>query len=192
MKEGENRPASEVFLTLWRWRTTHDPEATPADFALCAEAWAEIRRMEALNLTWCLHPWYRPELIEPVPENGPIRTPEEDPSPAAQDDKGEAAQADKTDEETEKWLADRQEKAKAGAAKALASRKRTCKETLEALRADGASLQDIADADQLLTLEKVLAFLSAQPVSVATLAALERAAAALKARRAGPAEEDDA
>ena len=181
MKEGENRPASEVFLTLWRWRTTHDPEATPADFALCAEAWAEIRKMEALNPTWCLHPWYRPKAAEPVPESGPIRTPEEDPSPAAQDD-----------DTKEKEGAAASEKLKASAAKALASRKRTCKETLEALRADGASLQDIADADQLLTLEKVLAFLSAQPVSVATLAALERAAAALKARREGPAEEDDA
>ena len=190
MKEGENRPASEVFLTLWRWRTTHDPEATPADFALCAEAWAEIRRMEA-TYSWREY-WSDMTAQDTRKKGGPIRTPEEDPSPAAQDDKGEAAQADKTDEETEKWLADRQEKAKAGAAKALASRKRTCKETLEALRADGASLQDIADADQLLTLEKVLAFLSAQPVSVATLAALERAAAALKARRGGPAEEDDA
>ena len=190
MKEGENRPASEVFLTLWRWRTTHDPEATPADFALCAEAWAEIRRMERQSLSpaepgssLCIR-----ELLQ----SGPDRTPEEDPSPAAQDDKGEAAQEDKTDEEAEKWLAERQAAAKAGAAKALASRKRACKETLEALRADGASLQDIADADQLLTLEKVLAFLSAQPVSVATLAALERAAAVLKARRAGPAEEDEA
>ncbi|MBO7667070.1 MAG: hypothetical protein J6T26_01285 [Firmicutes bacterium] len=43
--------ASDVFLKLWRFRTTHDDEETPADFALCATAWAEIRRMED-DLAW--------------------------------------------------------------------------------------------------------------------------------------------
>lgn len=38
----------EVFLKLWRWRTTNDGTATDADFALCAEAWEEIRKMEAV------------------------------------------------------------------------------------------------------------------------------------------------
>lgn len=42
---------SEVFLKLWRFRTTHDDEETPDDFALCAAAWAEIRRMEN-ELAW--------------------------------------------------------------------------------------------------------------------------------------------
>lgn len=42
---------SKVFLKLWRFRTTHDDEETPDDFALCAAAWAEIRRMEN-ELAW--------------------------------------------------------------------------------------------------------------------------------------------
>ena len=37
---------SEVFMRLWRYRTTHDDTETPDDFALCAEAWADIRTME--------------------------------------------------------------------------------------------------------------------------------------------------
>lgn len=37
---------SEVFMILWRYRTTHDDTETPDDFAMCAEAWAEIREME--------------------------------------------------------------------------------------------------------------------------------------------------
>ena len=41
------RKASEVFLKLWRWRTTNDDTATDEDFILCAEAWEEIRKMEA-------------------------------------------------------------------------------------------------------------------------------------------------
>lgn len=43
--------ASDVFLKLWRFRTTHDDEETPADFALCATSWADIRRMEN-ELAW--------------------------------------------------------------------------------------------------------------------------------------------
>lgn len=41
------RKPSEVFLKLWRWRTTNDTTATDEDFTLCAEAWEEIRKMEA-------------------------------------------------------------------------------------------------------------------------------------------------
>ena len=47
----ETMQPSEVFLKLWRFRTTHDDEETPDDFALCAAAWAEIRRMEN-ELAW--------------------------------------------------------------------------------------------------------------------------------------------
>lgn len=42
----EKKKPSEVFLRLWRYHTTACGDATPADFELCAEAWAEIRRME--------------------------------------------------------------------------------------------------------------------------------------------------
>ena len=45
------RKPSEVFLKLWRWRTTNDTTATDEDFTLCAEAWEEIRRMEC-ELAW--------------------------------------------------------------------------------------------------------------------------------------------
>lgn len=43
---GMDKRPSEVFLRLWRFRTIHDDEEVPANFALCAETWAEIRRME--------------------------------------------------------------------------------------------------------------------------------------------------
>ena len=47
----EKKKPSEVFLRLWRYHTTACGDATPADFALCAEAWAEIRKMEDRSLT---------------------------------------------------------------------------------------------------------------------------------------------
>ena len=43
----EKRP-SEVFLALWRFRTTHDDEETPEDFALCADAWRKIQSLEEI------------------------------------------------------------------------------------------------------------------------------------------------
>ena len=43
----EKRP-SEVFLALWRFRTTHDDEETPEDFALCADAWRQIKALEEI------------------------------------------------------------------------------------------------------------------------------------------------
>lgn len=42
------RRPSEIFLTLWRYRSQTDREETPGDFELCAEAWARIRELEQM------------------------------------------------------------------------------------------------------------------------------------------------
>ena len=42
----ERRP-SEVFFALWYHRMTHGDPVKPDNFELCAETWAEIRRLEA-------------------------------------------------------------------------------------------------------------------------------------------------
>ena len=48
MRKDQDMKASEIFLRLMRYRTTHDENETFEDFRFCAEAWAEICWMEAL------------------------------------------------------------------------------------------------------------------------------------------------
>ena len=48
MRKAQDMKASEIFLRLMRYRTTHDENETFEDFRFCAEAWAKICWMEAL------------------------------------------------------------------------------------------------------------------------------------------------
>jgi len=199
IKEGENRP-SEVFLALWYFRANREP-LSAENFRLCAETWWRLRAMEAEQaakkakeaLDYLLgrpgdqHP---EDSGKTEPESGPNRTPEdggpaEDPAPAEQepDEDADAEETARKAAETAKARSD-------AGAKGLITRKKNVLAALEELRDAGVKLQEIADADRRLTLLDVLQMMEHKPVSLPVLAALERAVGVLRARAAGPAEED--
>ena len=180
IKAGENRP-SEVFLALWYYRTKREP-LSAENFKLCAETWRKLLAMEE-EPRIRVEPFQLPTVWEDLPAaveaaaaaaaGGPDRTPKE------------------TGSEPEARKAAEAVKARSDAgAKGLATRKRNVRAALEELRAAGVKLQTIADADQRLDIRDVLQMLEARPVSLPVLAALERAVSVLRARAAGPSEED--
>ena len=180
----DKRP-SEVFLALWRFRTTRDDEETPEDFALCAEAWAEIRRMEGATP----HPSAMPTPSPPGEGMGGESTPTE----------GEKVHPDgveKVHGDADESIPDRGGATAAGhpgegdgvvqngppardneaiGKKAYASRLTELRRGVADIRSRGVSMQSIADAGKNLTLNDVLDFLEGKAIPLPKIAALEKA-----------------
>lgn len=98
---------SEMFLKIWRYRSQTDQEETPEDFALCAEAWAQIRALEELQA------WETERTA--VPRDEEVRADQftymeeapGDPSPAAPDDGGPIDALRMTPRERKRQIRDR-------------------------------------------------------------------------------------
>ena len=178
----ETKKPSEVFLRLWRYHTVSCGDATPADFALCADAWMQIRELE----TTAAKP--QPFVVKPVV---PVTAAdlyravegiqeEKDPSPEAQDDK-----------DKEKPARDLSAISRAGAA----TRKRNDLAALDAARAAGISTADLAGTGVGLTVCDVMDLLDRKALPMTVYAKLEKALRKLGYPAAGedpsPAAQDD-
>lgn len=183
----ENRRPSEVFLRLWRYHTTACGDATAADFELCAEAWAEIRRMEEKEAAEGREKAFRRFMEElPVLTPAPKDIGGKDPSPVAQDDRGGADQADPepvSDPDT-KPGGKKRDPAEVGKA-AFATRKRLILEGLERLRGDGKTLADIAAAVKGLTISEIMDAMDRKPLALPVWVKIEKAVACLEQEAEG-------
>lgn len=145
----DKRKPSDVFLELWRARELQTPEA----FRECAEAWAEIRRME-----------------DQAGKSTPKSTRKSTPKSAA---KSTPESAESTPAEEVQNGPD-PVRSKAGA-EGLATRKRHVIEKLEAMRKGGVSMQAVADAAKGLNINDVLDAVERKPLSLPVLSKLEKA-----------------
>ena len=175
MPDEVKRP-SEVFLRLWRYHTVSCGDATPADFALCADAWMQIREMEAMATT----PEFRiPGLLTTDLEamdrevrriaGLPERTPDD--VGAHEEDPGDPPDAPRDDKEPEKPARDASAISRAGAA----TRKRKALEALDAARAAGLTIAQIAEAGSGLTVSDVMDVIDRKALPMTVYAKLEKA-----------------
>ena len=179
------------------WKIVKETGLTQEELGRFMEAWAEIRRMEGTTSQTPPAPApltqgsqeaestpegvekVHPDRVEKVHEDEPESIPDrgEGPpfSPAEPDSfpKGDAKDG---------VVQNGPDPAKSAAAAAgMANRKRNDMARLEALRARGVSMQDVAESAAGLTLNDVLDFMDRKPIQLPKLVALEKAMKKLEA-----------
>lgn len=177
------RCPSDVFLELWRARGLQTSEA----FRECAEAWAQIRKLEKeandreffrrfvgpyssdgiirdeLAGGASPSPTATPETAKSTPESTPESTPGEG-------EKVHESTPESTPPEGVQNGPPARDNSDIGK-KAYAARKANMREALDRVRASGVSMQSIADSSGL-TLNDVLDFLAAKPLPLPKIAKL--------------------
>ena len=170
----ENRRPSEVFLRLWRWHATSCGDATAADFELCAEAWAEIRRMETKEAA---------ENTAGRASPAPTERTDSAPEPVSDSDTEADTSSTASGPPSPQGEGNPGRDAAEIARKGFATRKQKAAEALDQLRAAGVALADIAAAAKGLTISEVMDALERKNLALPVWAKIEKAVAKLNAQR---------
>lgn len=156
----QNRRPSDVFLALARYRILGEQSGLE-EFADLMRTWTEIVRLEAEEDKKSFLDRFRqtPAALMPVSEKdtgAPHPSAAPTPSPEGEGGKTEAPKTD-------------------AAARSFATRKRKAIEGIEAARAAGKTMQDIADAAPGLTINQIMDAIAANPLPLPTWALIEKA-----------------
>lgn len=167
MTDIDKRSPSTVFLSLWRYWTKTCEQEDPAAFLFLADTWAQIRELEnearwdGIRKAVGLEAGTSSALLEPSPQG---------------EGSGENVSGSDTPESPKR---DNSEIGKA----AFATRKRKILETVDRLRAEGATLAEIADGAKGLTLPMVMDAIDRKPLPVTTWTLIEKAVKKLEASK---------
>ena len=156
----QNRRPSDVFLALARYRILGEQSGLE-EFTDLMQTWAEIVRLETEEDRRFIFERMRPlgSVLMPVSEKDtdtPHPSAAPTPSPEGEGGKTEPPKTDT-------------------AARSFATRKRKAVEGIEAARAAGKTMQDIADAAPGLTINQIMDAIAANPLSLPTWALIEKA-----------------
>ena len=162
MIEIDKRSPSTVFLSLWRYWTKTCEQEDPAAFLFLADTWAQIRELENEARWDGIRKAVGQFQQEPV-----VLAPADPATPVSGSDTPESPKRDNSE---------------IGKA-AFATRKRKILETVDRLRAEGATLADIADGAKGLTLPMVMDAIDRKPLPVTTWTLIEKAVKKLEASK---------
>ena len=154
----QNRRPSDVFLALARYRVLGEQSGLE-EFADLMRTWAEIVRLETEEARRTFLDRLSQKVLMPVSEKdtgAPHPSAAPPPSPEGEGGKTEAPKTD-------------------AAARSFATRKRKAIEGIEAARAAGKTMQDIADAAPGLTINQIMDAIAANPLPLPTWALIEQA-----------------